>query len=223
MTTAALCLQGITKSFVEPTGTLRVLDGLDLEVHGSEIVVLQGPSGSGKTTLLQIAGGLLRADSGTVRLADTDISAANEAERTLARQRHLGFVFQHFHLLDALCVEDNVALGLRLKRQPVDRDRIHHVLGRLGLATKARKLPRDLSGGEKQRTAFARALVGRPSLLLADEPTSQLDSNAVDAITALLREIATSWHVAVLVATHDPRLHPIANRLCRLHQGKIDA
>jgi len=218
-----LHLCGIEKSFAEPSGTLRVLDGLDLTVQQSEIVVLQGPSGSGKTTLLQIAGGLLHADAGTVRLCDTDISSASEADRTAARQRHLGFVFQHFHLLDALTVEDNVALGLRLKRQPVDRARVAEVLDRLGIASKARKLPRDISGGEKQRTAFARALVGRPDLLLADEPTSQLDSHATEAITALLAEIARSWQVAVLVATHDVRLHPIANRLCRLSQGKIDA
>jgi len=220
--TLPLRLENVVKTFVEPTGVLRVLDGLGLELRTGEIVVLQGPSGSGKTTLLQIAGGLMRADSGAVQLAGRDISRATEVERTEARRRHLGFVFQHFHLVEALTVERNVALGLRFKRLPVDEQRIGDVLDRLGLGGKRRKLPRDLSGGEKQRVAFARALVGRPDLLLADEPTSQLDSNAAEAITTLMQEIVNDLNVAVVVATHDPRLNPIAHRICRLNRGRID-
>jgi putative ABC transport system ATP-binding protein len=220
--TLPLRLENVVKTFVEPTGVLRVLDGLCLELRTGEIVVLQGPSGSGKTTLLQIAGGLMRADSGAVQLAGRDISRATEAERTEARRRHLGFVFQHFHLVEALTVERNVALGLRFKRLPVEEQRIRGVLDRLGLGGKGRKLPRDLSGGEKQRVAFARALVGLPKLLLADEPTSQLDSNAAEAIATLMREVVNDLNVAVVVATHDPRLNPIAHRICRLNRGRID-
>jgi len=220
--TAPLRLENVVKSFLEPTGVLRVLDGLCLEVRTGEIVVLQGPSGSGKTTLLQIAGGLMRADSGTVELAGRDISQAAEAERTQARRRHLGFVFQHFHLVEALTAERNVALGLRFRRLRMDEVRIRDVLERLGLDSKRRKLPRDLSGGEKQRVAFARALVGHPDLLLADEPTSQLDSSAAETITTLIREIVHDLKVAVVVATHDPRLSPIAHRICRLNRGRID-
>lgn len=219
---APLRLEDVVKTFAEPTGVLRVLDGLCLELRIGEIVVLQGPSGSGKTTLLQIAGGLMRADSGAVVLAGRDLSGATEAERTEARRWHLGFVFQHFHLVEALTVEDNVALGLRFKRLAIDQTRIREVLERLGLGAKRGKRPRELSGGEKQRVAFARALVGRPDLLLADEPTSQLDSNAAEAITTLMRQTVADLKVAVVVATHDPRLNPIAHRICRLNRGKIE-
>jgi putative ABC transport system ATP-binding protein len=217
-----LRFENVVKTFTEPTGILRVLNDLCLDVRRGEIVVLQGPSGSGKTTLLQIAGGLMRADAGRVCLAGCEINQASEAERTRTRRRHLGFVFQHFHLVEALTVERNVALGLRFKRLPPDEPGIHRILERLGVATKRRKLPRDLSGGEKQRVAFARALVARPDLLLADEPTSQLDSNAAESITGLLREVAEEMQVAVVVATHDPRLRPIAHRICTLNRGKID-
>ena len=158
---AILHLDAVKKSFREPSGVLRVLDGISFRVRAGEIVLLQGPSGSGKTTLLQIAGCLMRADDGRIELAGKELNAVSDAERTEARQRHLGFVFQHFHLLDALTARENVMLGLRLKRQPPDARRVDEVLELLGLAKKAAKLPRDLSGGEKQRVAFARAQIGR--------------------------------------------------------------
>lgn len=219
---APLQLENVIKTFAEPTSRLRVLDGLCLTVRAGETIVLQGPSGSGKTTLLQIAGGLIRADSGTVYLGGSDISQATEAERTEARRRHLGFAFQQFHLIEALTVEQNVALGLRFKRLPIEPSRLREILERLGLGLQRGKLPCNLSGGEKQRVAFARALVGRPKLLLADEPTSQLDSNAAESIIALIREMVDDLKVAVMVATHDPRLNPIASRICRLRRGRIE-
>ena len=118
-------------------------------------------------------------------------------------------------------MRDNVALGLRLRRQPIDWARVAATLDSLGLATKAEKRPRDLSGGEKQRVAFARALVGRPPLLLADEPTSQLDTNAAEAVARLMREATKVAGSAALIATHDPRLHAIADRICTLKDGRI--
>ncbi len=216
-----LGLANVEKSFQEPSGTLRVLDGLSLSVCVGEIVLLQGPSGSGKTTLLQIAGCLLRADTGRVELGGEEFNGANERARTSARQRHLGFCFQHFHLLEALTVRDNVMLGLRLKRQALDAQRVSEVLELLGLAKKADKLPRDLSGGEKQRVAFARALVGRPTLLLADEPTSQLDAHAAEAVAQLVRKSVKESGCAALITTHDTRLHPVADRICTLKEGRI--
>lgn len=219
--TPILRLDAVEKSFREPSGVLRVLEGLSLSIAPGEIVLLQGPSGSGKTTLLQITGCLLRADSGRVELAGHDLNAATETQRTHARQNHLGFCFQHFHLLDALTVRDNVALGLRLKRQPVDVRRVDEVLALVGLSKKTDKLPRDLSGGEKQRVAFARALVGRPSLLLADEPTSQLDIHAAEAVAQLVRSSVKESGSAALITTHDTRLHPIADRICTLKEGRI--
>lgn len=216
-----LRLKTVGKSFREPSGMLRVLDGLNLAVSEGEIVLLQGPSGSGKTTLLQIIGCLLRADAGEVELAGKELNAASDAERTAARQKHLGFAFQHFHLLDALTARENVALGLHFKRQSQNAGRVEEVLERLGIARKADKLPRDLSGGEKQRVALARALVGKPSLLLADEPTSQLDSHSAEAVADLVRKLVREFNCAVLIATHDSRLHPVADRICSLKEGRI--
>lgn len=218
---AILHLDAVKKSFREPSGVLRVLDGISFRVRAGEIVLLQGPSGSGKTTLLQIAGCLMRADDGRIELAGKELNAVSDAERTEARQRHLGFVFQHFHLLDALTARENVMLGLRLKRQPPAARRVDEVLELLGLAKKAAKLPRDLSGGEKQRVAFARALVGKPSLLLADEPTSQLDSHAAESVVGQIRKSVQEFGCGVLIATHDARLHPVADRICIIKEGKI--
>lgn len=216
-----LRLMAVEKSFREPSGVLRVLDGLSLSVRSGEIVLLQGPSGSGKTTLLQITGCLLRADAGRVELAGEECNGAKDDTRTTTRQRHLGFCFQHFHLLEALTVRDNVMLGLRLKRQPLDSARVSEVLELLGLTRKADKLPRDLSGGEKQRVAFARALVGRPTFLLADEPTSQLDAHAAEAVAQLVRTSVKESGCAALITTHDTRLHPVADRIYTLKEGKI--
>ena len=216
-----LRLKTVEKSFREPAGMLRVLDGLNLAVSAGEIVLLQGPSGSGKTTLLQITGCLLRADAGEIELAGKELNAASDAERTATRQKHLGFAFQHFHLLDALTARENVELGLHFKRQPPNAGRVNEVLERLGIARKADKLPRDLSGGEKQRVALARALVGKPSLLLADEPTSQLDSHSAEAVADLVRKLVREFNCAALIATHDARLHPVADRICNLKEGRI--
>jgi putative ABC transport system ATP-binding protein len=216
-----LKMEGIEKTFAEPTGPLRVLVGLSLAVHAGEVVLLQGPSGSGKTTLLQIAGALLRADAGTVHLAGVEVNQASDARRTVVRPRHLGFVFQHFHLVDALSVRENVLLGLRLKRQPVEVRRVLDVLDLLGMAGKADQLPRDLSGGEKQRAAFARALAPRPDVLLADEPTSQLDAHAAESLADLLRDAVRCLNVAALIATHDVRLHKVADRILTLRDGRL--
>ena len=185
-------------------------------------MLVQGPSGSGKTTLLQVAGCLLRADAGRVEIRGKELNSASDAERTEARQRHLGFVFQHFHLIEALTARENAMLGLRLKRQPQDAKRVNEVLTLLGLASKAAKLPRDLSGGEKQRVAFARALVGKPGLLLADEPTSQLDSHAAEAVAGQIRSCVREYGCAALIATHDARLHAMADRVCTIREGRFD-
>ena len=218
---AVLHVQSLVKDFEEPSGTLRVLDGIDLTVHRGEIVMITGPSGSGKTTFLQIAGCLIRPTSGRVALAGRDQSRLAEAQRLETRRKHIGFVFQSFHLVAALSVFDNVALALRLRRQPIDRPRILDVLDTLGIAAKARKLPGHLSGGEKQRVAIARGVIGAPGLLLADEPTSQLDSNSAAAVGRLLRETSRQFQMAVVVTTHDPRLGNIADRNVQLDAGRL--
>jgi putative ABC transport system ATP-binding protein len=216
-----LRLHDVDKEFNEPQGILRILRKLRLTVRRGEIVMITGPSGSGKTTMLQIAGCLIRPTSGCVEVGGLDMSDADESERLEARRRHLGFVFQSFHLLAALPVVENVALGLRLRRQPIDQGRVHEIIETLGIGTKARKYPRHLSGGERQRVAIARALVGRPDLILADEPTSQLDSNSAATVGRLLQQAAHEFNTAVVVTTHDPRLGSIADRKVALEAGVL--
>ena len=216
-----LRLDDLRKEFTEPSGVLHVLRGITLSLRRGEIVMLMGPSGSGKTTLLQIAGCLIRATSGRVEIAGRDFGRARESERLRARRKHLGFVFQSFHLVDALTAYDNVALAQRLRRQPIRRRQIMELFDRLGIASKAKKLPRDLSGGEKQRIAIARGLIGSPDVLLADEPTSQLDSYSAEAVSELFRQAVRQYNPAVIVATHDPRLSSIADRQIRLEDGYV--
>jgi putative ABC transport system ATP-binding protein len=216
-----LRLCAVDKGYDEPQGVLQVLRQLHLTVRRGEIVMITGPSGSGKTTMLQIAGCLIRPSAGVVEIAGRELGQAPEAQRLEARRRHLGFVFQNFHLLAALPVVENVALGLRLRRQPIDLGRVREMLQTLGIGAKAGQFPKHLSGGEKQRVALARALVGRPDLLLADEPTSQLDSNAAATVGRLLRQAARELDTAVVVTTHDPRLGDIADRRVALESGTI--
>lgn len=216
-----LRLFDVDKKFREPQGVLHILKRLRLTVRRGEIVMITGPSGSGKTTMLQIAGCLIRPTSGSVELAGRELGEASEAERLDARREHLGFVFQNFHLLAALTVAENVSLALRLKRQPIDMGRVLDILEMLGIGSKARKLPKHLSGGEKQRVAIARALVGSPDLILADEPTSQLDSNSAATVGRLLQQAAHEFQTAIVVTTHDPRLGNVADRRVSLESGEI--
>jgi putative ABC transport system ATP-binding protein len=218
-----LRLTDVDKEYPEPSGTLHVLKKVQLTVRRGEIVMITGPSGSGKTTMLQIAGCLIRPTGGRVEIAGQDLSRAEEGERLLARRKHLGFVFQSFHLLAALSVYDNIALGQRLRRQPIQPARIRELLDTLGIGSKARKLPQHLSGGEKQRVAIARAIIGTPDLLLADEPTSQLDSNSAAIVGSMLRQAAHELQMAVIVTTHDPRLGDIADRRVALNSGVLNA
>jgi ABC-type lipoprotein export system ATPase subunit len=216
-----LRLSELDKHYNEPQGILQILKKLRLTVRRGEIVMVTGPSGSGKTTMLQIAGCLIRPTSGCVEVGGRDMSEASESQRLEARRQHLGFVFQSFHLLAALPVVENVALALRLRRQPIDLGRVHAILETLGIGAKARKYPRDLSGGERQRVAIARALVGAPDLILADEPTSQLDSNSAATVGRLLQQAAHEFQTAVVVTTHDPRLGSIADRKVALEAGVL--
>lgn len=218
-TESILELRDVDKQFDEPAGVLHVLRRLRLNVRRGEIVMITGPSGSGKTTMLQIAGCMIRPTSGQVLLGGADLGQASESARLGARRSRLGFVFQSFHLLAALSVADNVALALQFRRQAIDRRRVQEVLETLGLGDKARAYPSQLSGGQKQRVAMARAVVGQPDLLLADEPTSQLDSNSAKAVGDLLRVGARRFNMAVVLTTHDPRLGNVADRHLELREG----
>ena len=219
-----LTVQELTKSY--RSGGLRqtVFDRLQFEVGVGEVVALLGASGSGKTTLLNLLSGIDCPDSGSVRIDDTDIHALAEPARTLFRRRHIGFVFQFFNLIPTLTVGENVALPIELAGSPagVAAERTRTLLEQVGLAGMAGRYPETLSGGEQQRTAIARALSHRPKLLLADEPTGNLDEATGDRVIALLTGLAREQRTTMLLVTHSRRVAGAADRVLQLEQGRLD-
>jgi len=222
---AGLRLVGIERRFPQGKETLHVLRGVDLAVAPGEIVALVAPSGAGKSTLLHIAGLLERPDGGEVHLGGQAAGAASEAERTRLRRRHLGFVYQYHHLLPEFSAIENVILPQMINAVPrkAARARALDLLGRLGLAARAQHRPGQLSGGEQQRVAICRALANRPRVLLADEPTGNLDPHTAETVFAALIEVVRGEGVAALIATHNPDLARRMDRVVRLDDGRLVA
>ena len=214
---------GLVKIFGTGHTAVRAVDGVDIAVGRGEIVLIMGPSGSGKTTLLSMLGGLLRPTEGKVELGGQEITALDERELPAVRARSIGFIFQAFHLLAALGSEDNVLLPARLASTTVGdaRARARALLGRLGLSDRLDAKPAALSGGEKQRVAIARALINQPHVILADEPTGNLDSSRGQEVMMILHDIARDEGRAVVIVTHDPRVEDIADRILWLEDGLI--
>src|SRR5215207_6593716 len=218
---AVVRARGLVKTFGEGRVARRILDGADLDVRAGEVVAVLGRSGSGKSTLLHVLGGLDRAEAGSIEIAGVDVARASERELSALRRRHVGFVFQFFHLLPELSGEANVLLAGRMRgAAPEAPARGGALIDRLGLRHVASSLPHQLSGGEQQRFAIARALVNDPSLLLADEPTGNLDVEAGAGVLALLRELAGQGRAIVLV-THEAGAAAIADRVLRLESGRL--
>jgi predicted ABC-type transport system involved in lysophospholipase L1 biosynthesis ATPase subunit len=203
--------------------TLPVLRGVDVDVHPGEIVAIVGRSGSGKSTLMHLAGGLASPDQGDVRLGGEALSAMGPRARAVARRRQIGFVFQAFHLLPGLDVIENVAMPLLLNGESRRRaqDRARPILDAVGLGERAAHLPSELSGGELQRAAIARALVADPSLVLADEPTGNLDSTTAEEIIDLLVGRVRGAGLAMMLVTHDPLIAAHADRLLTMADGLL--
>jgi putative ABC transport system ATP-binding protein len=204
-------------------GRQKVLDGFSLTLAPGEFAALMGPSGSGKSTFLHVAAGLLSADSGVCEVAGADMVKMSDRAATVFRRRQIGVVFQAFNLVETLTVRENVVLPLRLDRRRADEAEVTALLARLGLADQARKYPHELSGGECQRVAIARALIVKPALLLADEPTGNLDVAAARDFCALLREVSASAACAILLVTHDPVVAAAADRVHFLKEGRLAA
>jgi len=219
----AIEARDLIKTYAQGEAAMRALDGVSIDIHAGELMLLAGPSGSGKTTLLSIIGCILRPSAGTLRVMGDDVSRMRERDLPAIRRERIGFVFQAFNLFPTLTAAQNVALALDLKGVAgrAARDRAAALLDQVGLRNKIDSYPADLSGGQKQRIAIARALAGNPPVILADEPTAALDSQSGRAVMDLLQRLAHERGRAVAIVTHDNRMLGYADRTVRMEDGRI--
>jgi putative ABC transport system ATP-binding protein len=220
----AIQARGLCRRFQEGTREHLVLDGIDLDIRRGETVALRGRSGSGKSTLLNLIGGIDAPDAGTVEVAGVDLTGLSERDRTLFRRQHIGFVYQAFNLVPTLNVADNVRLVLELNKVPTAAaaKRIDELLDAVGLADRADSFPDVLSGGEQQRVAIARALCHEPAVLLADEPTGNLDDATAEGVLELLEKLVHANGHTMLIATHSQHVASHCNRVLELHNGMLE-
>jgi putative ABC transport system ATP-binding protein len=218
-------VRDLTRVFGSGRTAVRAIDGVSLEARAGELLLIMGPSGSGKTTLLSIIAGLLRPTSGRVLIDGHDVTAMKESQLPFIRRHMVGFVFQTFNLLEPLDALENVEVALNIagERGKEARDKATAALDRLGMSDRLSFKPQALSGGEKQRVSVARALVTGAKLVLADEPTANLDSKHGREVVALLRDIAKKDRRAVVIVSHDDRIRGIADRIITLEDGRITA
>ena len=216
---------GLGRTYGSGDTATHALTDASLELRAGELVVLRGPSGSGKTTLLNLLGGLDRPDSGTLSIGGTDVTAAAPDEWVRLRRSTIGYVFQAFALIPHLSAAENVELPLRILGTAVaERDaRVAELLERVGLGPHANQRPGELSGGQQQRVGIARALANRPRLLIADEPTGQLDSLTAETMMALIAGLVHDEGVAAIVSTHDPKMAAVADRIVDIRDGVLGA
>lgn len=221
--TATVSLDNLCKSYQEGTSRREVLSGLTMEVGSGEAVALLGASGSGKSTLLNIISGLVIPDSGSVLVDNVELSKLSAEARTLFRRERIGFVFQFFHLIPTLTVMENLRLPLQLnsKDDEAGAERARSLLERVGLADRADSFPDRLSGGEQQRVAICRALVHQPPVVLADEPTGNLDGKTADEVLKLVLDLTSEEKVALVVVTHSESVAEQCSRIVRMAEGKL--
>ena len=223
MTAPMVETRDLVREYPSGDSTIHALRSVDLAVNEGRLLAVRGRSGSGKTTLLNLLGGLDRPTSGQVFLDGEELSGMDEARLVDVRRTKIAFIFQAFGLIPVLSAAENVEVPLRLVRtDPAERSRrVEELLGQVGLADRARHRPHELSGGEQQRVAIARALANRPKLLLADEPTGQLDSETGHRIMQMLRSVVQAGGITAIVATHDPRMLDVADDVIELRDGDL--
>jgi putative ABC transport system ATP-binding protein len=216
-------VRSVRKVYRRDAEEITVLDGIDLQVPAAEFVALMGPSGSGKTTLLNLIAGIDRPTSGSVTVAGTDVARLSESDLARWRSRNVGFIFQFYNLIPVLTAVENVELPLLLTplRKAERRERALTALRVVGLADRSSHYPRQLSGGQEQRVAIARAIVGDPSVLVADEPTGDLDAKSAEEILALLETLNRDFHKTIVMVTHDPRAAERAHVQRHLDKGVL--
>jgi putative ABC transport system ATP-binding protein len=212
---------GVSRRYGKGESAVDALRGVSLEVPAGQFTAVMGPSGSGKSTLMHILAGLDRPTEGTVAIEDREITTMNDRELTLLRRRHVGFVFQFFNLLPVLSAEENILLPLSLAGKKPDREWLETLLDKVGLEDRRRHRPAELSGGQQQRVAIGRALVTRPTVLFADEPTGNLDSHTGAEILDLLRESVDEYGQTTVMVTHDSRAATTADRVVFIADGEV--
>lgn len=213
--------KNLKKSYGKGETLVRALNDVSVFVEKGEFLAIVGTSGSGKSTLLHMLGGLDKTDSGTVLIDGTDLSKMSDEELTIYRRRNIGFVFQNYNLVPMLNVMENIILPLGLDGKKEDKEYIHEIISTLGLEKKLENLPNQLSGGQQQRVAIARALAAKPLLLLADEPTGNLDSKTSQDVMGLLKVTCQRFYQTLIMITHNEEIAQLADRIIRLEDGKI--
>ncbi len=206
----------------EPNQT-KALDGVSLQVESGEFVAVVGTSGSGKSTLLHMCGGLDTPTSGTVTVRGKELSQMSEEQLTVFRRRNIGFVFQNYNLVPILNVQENIALPVELDGETVDDAFFKDIVKMLGLTDKLNSMPNNLSGGQQQRVAIARALITKPAIILADEPTGNLDSRTSADVLGLLKRTGREFHQTIVMITHNPEIAQLSDRIVRIEDGRITA
>ena len=217
-----LKVTGLNKSFEVAGNSQPVLQDLNLEIARGEILMLLGPSGSGKSSLLNLLAGVDQPDSGQIRILNQNMTTLDEAGRTRFRREHIGVVYQFFNLIPTLTAMENILLPLSLNGRLAERPQAEQQLALMGLADKQDRFPEQLSGGEQQRVAICRALVHKPALLLADEPTGSLDNDTADQVLALMLEKIRQEQMTLIMVTHSDALIEHADRVLRLHRGVLE-
>lgn len=205
---------------IEPNIT-KALDGVTLTIEQGEFVAIVGTSGSGKSTLLNMMGGLDIPTSGSVKIRDKELAHMSNEQLTLFRRRNIGFVFQSYNLVPILSVYENIVLPVELDGDTVDKKFMNEVVQMLGLESKMKDMPNNLSGGQQQRVAIARALVSKPAIILADEPTGNLDSKSSADVLGLLKRTSGTFHQTIVMITHNPEIAQLADRIVRIEDGRI--
>jgi putative ABC transport system ATP-binding protein len=220
-TGAAVAARDVTRRYGEGDTAVEALRGVSLDIPDGQLTAVMGPSGSGKSTLMHILAGLDRPTSGTVLIKGTDITKLNDNALTKLRREHIGFVFQFFNLLPMLTAEENVTLPLSIAGEKPEKGWIDELLTSLGIADRRKHRPSELSGGQQQRVAIGRALVSKPTVMIADEPTGNLDSSTSEEILELLRRAVADHGQTTVIVTHDPRAAAIADHILFLADGQI--
>lgn len=213
--------ENLKKYYGSGDNQVKALDGVSLSVEEGEFVAVVGTSGSGKSTLLHMLGGLDYATSGSVMVAGKDIFSLNESELTIFRRRNIGFVFQSYNLVPVLNVYENIVLPLELDGAQPDHEYIGEIMNLLGIAERRNSMPNQLSGGQQQRVAIARALAGKPKIILADEPTGNLDSRTSQEVLGLLKVTGEQFHQTIIMITHNEAMAQLCDRIIRIEDGRI--